>query len=444
MKNRIKRKKKENGITLIALVITIIVLLILAGIAIATLTGENGILNKTNSAKEKTQKETAKEKVQLAVMGSYGSDGNLDYDELKDNLKKVEGISYVPTKITKESFPLDVYVDNYKVTIEVNGNVTVEDQKTDNIPEPPKATTLDEARELGTTLDEKNPVTIKDKYGNKIVVPEGFKIADDSAEDVTRGVVIEDASNLETKGSQFVWIPVGEIKGANGVTKTINLNRYTFAGDGTPTPQGENVIDSYFQELATSDRGNTTAKDIEEFKTSVTKNGGYYIGRYEAGDSSATANRTDSATKTNIPVCKQGQYVYNYVTQPEAATLSKDMYQNKTFTSDLINTYAWDTAIIFIQEFSGDNDYSKQYRLQGTLAKTGEATDGTNKDVRCNIYDMAGNTYEWTTETSSHSSTPCAGEGGSYLYTSDVTSLRYRSAVSYSQESHSFRIALYL
>ncbi len=432
------KKMYQKGITLIALVITIIVLLILAGISIASLTGENGILNKANTAKQKTEKETAKEKVQLAVMGSYGTDGKLNYEELKENLDKEEGIVNVPSKI--EELPIDVYVDGYKVTIEKNGNVIIEEEKTQDIPKP---TTLEQAKEEGMVLDENNPTTIKDKYDNKIVVPEGFKIAQDSAEDVTGGVVIEDGSNLETLGSQFVWVPVGEIKGENGATKTINLNRYTFATDGTPTAHGENIIDSYYQELGESDKGNTVAKNIEEFKTSVTQNGGYYIGRYEAGDSSATTDRTNSATKTNTPVCKQGQYVYNYVTQPEAANLSRKMYENKKFISDLMNSYAWDTAIIFIQEFSGDEDYSRQTRIQTTLAKTGKATDGTNKDVRCNIYDMAENMYELTTETSSNVGSHSVTRGTSYYSNYVYTSLRGSNKMLEGYVFNGFRPILY-
>ena len=144
--------------------------------------------------------------------------------------------------------------------------------------------------------------------------------------------------------------------------------------------------------------GNIKAKDIEEFKTSVLKNGGYYIGRYEAGDPLATAYRTDSSIKTTTPVYKQGQYVYNFVTQSEATTLSRNMYKDKNFTSDLVNSYAWDTTIVWIQEFSEDKNYSTKNIREGRI-QTGILKDGSNsKDVRCNIYNMAGNTTEWTTE----------------------------------------------
>lgn len=59
--------KKENGITLIALVITIIVLLILAGVSIAMLTGDNGILNKATDASQETLAAEAEEAIKLAV-----------------------------------------------------------------------------------------------------------------------------------------------------------------------------------------------------------------------------------------------------------------------------------------------------------------------------------------------------------------------------------------
>ena len=71
------KTKEEKGITLIALVITIIVLLILAGVTIATLTGDNGILTQADNAKTRNDEATAKEQINLAVMGSYGEDGKL-------------------------------------------------------------------------------------------------------------------------------------------------------------------------------------------------------------------------------------------------------------------------------------------------------------------------------------------------------------------------------
>lgn len=119
-----KRKNKSKGITLIALVLTIIILIILAGVSIAMLTGENGILNQANTAKEETKKANTKEQVQVAVIGSIGTDGMLNNKELKDNLNEIKNISGVPEEITDESYPFSVTVDGeYSYVIKKNGNV---------------------------------------------------------------------------------------------------------------------------------------------------------------------------------------------------------------------------------------------------------------------------------------------------------------------------------
>ena len=115
--------KNRKGITLIALVITIIVLLILAGVSIVTLTGDNGILTQVDKAKTQTAKAGAEEQVRLAVISSYGTDGELDYKLLKTNLEKIEGISGVPDTITENSFPLTVEVGVNDMKITEDGQV---------------------------------------------------------------------------------------------------------------------------------------------------------------------------------------------------------------------------------------------------------------------------------------------------------------------------------
>ena len=119
-----ERVKEKNGITLIALVITIIVLLILAGVTIATLTGDNGILTKAQKAKIQNNNATVKEKVDLAIAASLDETGKIDLDQLKTNLNNVDGINPIKEDLTDSSFPLDVTVDGIKVTItkDSNGN----------------------------------------------------------------------------------------------------------------------------------------------------------------------------------------------------------------------------------------------------------------------------------------------------------------------------------
>lgn len=119
--------------------------------------------------------------------------------------------------------------------------------------------------------------------------------------------------------------------------------------------------------------------------------------------------------------------------------------QEQDYTSDLINSYAWDTAILFIQEFSGDEDYSGQSRLQSTEAKTGEATDGNVKDVRCNIYDMAGNASEWTTETCNNreGKYPCTSRGGRHNDAGYNTKHRIGDTTINAHQIFSFRPIIY-
>ena len=100
---------------------------------------------------------------------------------------------------------------------------------------------------------------------------------------------------------------------------------------------------------------------------------------------------------------------------------------------------------MFIQTFSGDTDYSKQTSLQSTLTETGNAHDSDNNyDVRCNIYDMAGNVLEWSTETSTYSRAPCVNIGGYYTNSGGYTANRFRFSTGTSSTDIGFRSTLYV
>ena len=401
-----KQKLKESkGITLIALVITIIVLLILAGVTIATLTGDNGILKKAGDAKTQTEQAKEDENLKIAIAGSYGTDGKLNLKDLKDNLEN-QGINYDKNNT---GFPLEVTVNGEKKKIDANGNIIE---------------SIQSLKTKGTVF--KDTTTLEDTYGNQVTIPKGFKIADDSATEVTGGIVIEDATYTNTIGSQFVWIPVGTgenaIKKANKEKVDIALGRYEF------TKTTSEYSGSSFTEDTTanhnSDYKNAIAKDIEQFKTSVKNNHGYYIGRYEAGvvdyNSSVSTSNSDykinwtGYTGDNIKlVCKKEQQVWNYVTQNKASELSRNMYGSEAkVTSDLINSYAWDTAIVFVQKCGKESNSSTYSRTWGhssitegmpQATGTNILTETSKVDKQCNIFDMAGNCLEWTTETYSSS-----------------------------------------
>ena len=423
-----KKLRINRGITLIALVITIIVLLILAGVSISMLTGQNGILTQAQKAKNSTEQSSAKEKVELAVTGAIGQsqDGKVTIDNLKTEISNYGG------SLEKNEFPTLANIDNNKFLVKSDGSVL----------------RYKEMSEI--TGQETENTSTKDNLGNYIVVPAGFKVIN-SNDNVTDGIVIEDVSHEATVGSQFVWIPVGDtIKDSNGNTETITLSRYTFADDnvGTPTDQGTKTIDEYFTEVNTSTYGNTTAKENIEseesgFRKSARDNHGYYIGRYEA---------RKNGTQVTV---KASDTVYNYITQPNAATVSRGMYSSDSnFESDLMNSYAWDTAIVFLQTFDNRENkeslkpYSRQTSLNDSLASQGtnNLSDGSKQDVICNVWDMASNCEEWTTETCIDSDYPCTYVGGFYNYYGNYnyTSFRGSYGTTYSDNGFSFRQLLYM
>ena len=441
-----KQKLKESkGITLIALVITIIVLLILAGVTIATLTGDNGILKKAGDAKTQTEQAKEDENLKIAIAGSYGTDGKLNLKDLKDNLKN-QGIL-----TNSNEFPLEVTVNGEKKKIDANGNIIE---------------SIQSLKTKGTVF--KDTTTLEDTYGNQVTIPKGFKIASDSATEVTGGIVIEDATYTNTIGSQFVWIPVGTgenaIKKANKETVEIELGRYDFTKNSDGTITTSEYSGSYTEDTTAShnsSRGNAIAKDIEKFKTSANSNHGYYIGRYEAGvvDYNSSVSTSNSNNETNWTgytgdniklVCKKEQQVWNYVTQNKASEVSRNMYGSEAkVTSDLINSY----AIVFIQKCgteSNSSTYSKTDGQSSTSTREPQTT-GTNilkatskVDKQCNIFDMAGNCFEWTTETHSDSYAPCVSRGGNYSYSNYYTSYRGYSNTSRAESIFSFRPLLYL
>ena len=459
MNNIIKNKiKQKNGITLIALVITIIVLLILAGVSIAMLTGQNGILTQAQNAKTTNADKNAEEKIKLAVMAARAqSEGALDADKLVAEITNNYGGT--ATK-TGTGFPVNATVDGKDFAVDGDGNITSTERKL-----------LSEI-----TGNETANTPAKDNLGNPITIPAGFEV-DNPNDNVEDGIVVRDKTHTNTAGSEFVWIPVGDVKTKNKGTINIELNRYTFDNNGNETKQGANKIDDYYTEdtAAKHDKNyeNTIAKDIEDFKSKAESSHGYYIGRYEARTATERSNSTADDNLKQITT-KPNENVYNYVTQPQAAALSRGMYAGTPFESDLVNSYAWDTATLFLQTFDNrtNKDSLKKYSRQTSLNTNsdGLATQGTNKldtskqDKICNVYDMASNCLEWSTETYDfnsqqskitsraatpekvYSDTPCTLRGRDYYDSSYYTSGRSDGSTSIygSFGDVSFRTLLYL
>ena len=366
-KSTIKEVKRQvKGITLIALVVTIIVLLILAGIALNLTIGQNGIFSRAQTAANTWRNAETNE--QLAM------------GELED------------------------WMDGY---MNGNGGNQGGDYNT--------GTTVEEARNQNKPFENDTTITDSCTPANSIRVPEGFKIAKDSALTVEDGIVIEDKD-----GNQFVWIPAkteaeggATINLSTGGTETIVYQRTAFTGEN---------ITTQFTETMPSDE-----------EASVNAWGGYYIGRYEAGDKESTEAKTMRSGQTDATITiKKGQAPYNYITQANATTKAEGMdtlQEYTTATTKLVSSYAWDTAISYIQIKNrdyGTNSPEGNYRNttftytditgasqtknnnSSTLVPTGQTTAVSN------IYDMGGNLYEYTTESCSYLGNPYVFRGGGY------------------------------
>ena len=402
------------------------------------MTGQNGILNQADKAKEETAKETAREKVAVEVLGSYRNDGNLDYGLLEDNLNNIEGIQGVPSPITK--LPLTVTVDGYNVTIADTGDVTVGDEN-DNPPQ--TDITLDEAKDE-SMLDNPNNTTITIGE-DTVTIPGGFKVTEDSGNTVDEGIVIEDRDN-----NQFVWIPVKEINdmvqcSTAGGECTIVLEGETIS---CTTHSNTNLVGKLYATTTgnkfTADTPNTTydpdsglrepaivsnydnlqeyldiinriigtnyksesntlltdmQNDFYNMAKSVEKYKGFYVGRYEVSKSNSNtaqskANSIALTADDDISASMNGNTWYGLYAYGKTYTNSAD-----SVVSSMIWGSQYDAMMRWMEE-NGDNVTSTNDDIKSTNnTTTGYEGD---KDIIRKVYDLYGGKYEWTLEADSH------------------------------------------
>ena len=469
--NKLKNKK---GITLIALVVTVVVLIILAGVSINAVLGDNGIIKKANQAASVTKEAEVKEAINRTILEFYLTN---DYETLEDFLKAKAEDGSIDSVTKNADGTLTVKKGNYSVTVENKTNssggggsggstggetqtpeITIGEAKVVANSDGTGSAITDAASVyLGntlyitfshsitggtTTVDKTIPYAVtkngtytftvtgtvngksytknvsvtvnqfKDVYeymqtntkvtysDGEVWVPEGFKVADDSASTVQGGVVIEDKD-----GNQFVWVPVATLA---DYKRTWYTEYDSFSSYSEALPEDE--------------------------KTSVERYKGFYIGRYEAGDKESTGTtkatfRTDSSDTSNSVTIKADQVPYNYVTRTQAVSLAegfatKQGYKAKT---KLVSSYAWDTTIAFLQKVNSDYGNSSEegnYKdttfpytdITGASQTKAESSNvlvptGQTTPV-CNIYDMGGNVWEWTTESCSSTKYPYALRGG--------------------------------
>ena len=330
-----------KGITLVALVVTIVVLLILAGVSINSVLGENGIIIKAKEAAEKTAVAQEREMIER----------NLLEQELENSLA-------TPTPKPQPTEGVKMPTGFYYVGGTKTSGIVISDNVND-----------------------------KDKYKNKAVV------------------------GTDLLGNQYVWIPCttdstsSKLQYARtewGVEEDGDDNSRAIKDELTLTDASVTYSDADTANGINADVSKEIVAQIKAEKTSVAKYGGYYIGRYEVGKNGDTA------------VVKYNQTPYASITWSTAYGLAKKIITNSEATSYLCSSYAWDTAVNFIQNNSTAKNYATSiegfngnWNPQAVKDPSGNVIKpaGTSQQLNtglttqfCNIFDMGGNEAEFTTE----------------------------------------------
>lgn len=426
-----KNKQKKNGISLIVLIITIIVMLILAAAIILSI-NNSGIVDKANEATRKSDMSNARNIVSLA---------RAEW-ELDKELQEIPFKRYAEQKLESEKY------------------------------------------DVGTTNAGSYHVTSRGEIYLYPVIPTGFVASIyDGEQSLEDGLVIYETTSLtgtskddaQITYNQYVWIPVANM--SDFVTRDGYQNRQlqTFVSDKVVTEPFNKTTPNGITLSAEND----LTKEFEEYgamKKSVEKYGGFYIARYEAG---SAQERTDTSNNTTTLVASMKNVEpYNYVgwgpsmTKTDgiveynskkqgigAVELSRSVYpkeENHDVVSTLVYGVQWDAAMYFMRDIQNPNVDGKlyiedstgmgKYRTNdffATSSKTGVGLANSANMVK-NIYDMAGNMFEWTME--GYSNTSREARGGCYYgYGYELpASARMEEQPTFAHDVVGFRIALYI
>ena len=463
-KNQTKREKKRDskkigkskGITLIALVITIIVLLILAGVTIAALSGQNGILTNATKSKEANEKGNELDLVKLAATDSRTDSlgQEITLADLQNNLNKQN--SNATAREDGEGFIVKFNDSGREYKVDKYGNV----QETAG----GSGGGSGETGSLPSTAD------------TTPFLPDGFTQKEGT--NLDNGLTITNGTN------SYVWVEVPKSIYTTATSETDYANIETDMKTYTTDYKNSIYKDEYYSDQTTG----LTHEEYNNLKhamlTSVYKNGGFWISQYEIGTDTI---RTSSSATLTTPKSQEGLYPYNYVTCSQAQELAEQMNPDSSkYKSSLLFGVQWDLTCKFLEtkatnlgetqearksaiksnsttwgnynnatfdiikgKYSTDlgNSYTK---VNGSYTKPINSsvlltTGATERNSSMHIYDFAGNEWEWTLEHTNDTSYLCSVRGGSYNNGGSNNPVNYRSDNSTTNSNYiiSSRVALY-
>ncbi len=462
------KNKKERGITLIALVVTIIVLIILAGVSINLIFGTNGIINKAKLSKTLTEQASLNEQIAL---GEIDKELEKYLEGLPENTKDNPQVAGTEVKIP----------DGWCTTT-------------------PAYVSTEDGNVVKKSVKVASVTAVATGNGETVPVPIGFYYVGGTK---ATGVVISD--NPADKNKYASYTPTGEVKEGipAGVTYnedgTVNVEKSDLKGNQfvwIPCTASEYVKKDWGKSDVTWERQTNTAELLQ-----IQKYNGFYIARYESGTSNitlstginfASQNTATSWLNDNFSIrnglnhsvtgkitSKAGEIPYYHADYETALKLSNSMYQTDYVQSGLVTGTMWDAIMKFIAGTdetivtksswgnytdgevtytAGKGRYSTVDSNSGAISAfikndgayhNGILTTGITENVKKkNLYDVAGNLWEWTQETAYINNTleSYMLRGGSFglSYTKYTVCYRNSNTVTTTSTNYGFRTALYI